>query len=68
MLKVDAGAIGEVETRGIIRIGFVVRGDAEANGETIRKYTALSLQPHEPCRVASRDGAELLIVGLPAMS
>ena len=68
MLKVDAGAITELETRGCVRIGFVVRGEGDANGEAIRKYTALSLEPHEPCRVASRDGAELLIIGLPAMS
>src|SRR5262249_46145244 len=46
MLKVDAGAAGEIEERGSIRIGFVVRGAGEANGEVIRKYTALSLQPH----------------------
>jgi len=67
MLKVDAGASGEIETRACVRIGFVVKGEGEANGETIRKHTAFSLEPHEPCRIASRDGAELLVVGLPAM-
>jgi hypothetical protein len=67
MVKVDAGASGDIAARGSTRIGFVVTGEGEANGEAIRKYTALSLSPHEPCRVASRDGAELLIVGLPAM-
>jgi hypothetical protein len=45
----------------------VVKGDGEANGEAIRKHTAFSLEPNEPCRIASLDGAELLIVGLPTI-
>mgnify|MGYP003343816059 CR=1 FL=1 len=68
MLKLDAGARAQIPLRASIQIGFVVVGEGEANGEPVRKYTAFSLKPQETCAIASRDGMELLLVGLPMLS
>ena len=67
MLKLEAGVSGGIDPRSCTQIGFVVRGEGDANGQPLRKYTALSLQPQEACKVTATDAVEMLVVGLPVI-
>jgi hypothetical protein len=68
MLKVEARASGTLDADSRIRIGFVIRGEGQANGQDIRKYTALSLKSDEACQIAAIDSIEMLVVGLPILA
>jgi hypothetical protein len=68
LMKVEAGSHGVLEPSDRIRIGFVVKGGGEANGKEIRKYTALSFAPSEPCRITAAGEVEFLVVGLPMLA
>jgi len=63
VLKLDSGARARVPSRGGIQIGFVLQGDGAVNGESVRKYSAFSSR--EDFALSSRDGIELLLIGLP---
>jgi len=65
MVKVDTGARGHIAPHGACQIGFVVSGEGEAGGETVRKYTAFSLEANEACEIGSSNGMEFLLVALP---
>ena len=65
MLKFAPGASGRIAPHGACQILFVVDGEGRAAGDAVRKYTALSVEPGEACEMASADGMELLLVGLP---
>jgi mannose-6-phosphate isomerase-like protein (cupin superfamily) len=66
MLKVDAGAGGVQLSRGGIQIGFVLSGSGTANGQALRKYSAFS--GREEFALASDEGMEVLLVGLPVFA
>jgi len=67
MLRVDAGAGGVLAKRATISVGFVLAGAGEANGRALRKHSAFTIERGEDCRLASRDGIELLLVALPLL-
>jgi hypothetical protein len=63
VVKLEPGARARVPSRGGIQIGFVLSGDGAVNGEAVRKYSAFS--GREDFALSSRDGMELLLIGLP---
>jgi hypothetical protein len=63
IVKLDPGARGRQPGRGGVQVGFVLRGEGAVNGEALRKYSAFS--DREDFAMSSRDGMELLLVGLP---
>ena len=66
MLKVEPGARGVQLSRGGIQIGFVLNGSGTVNGEALRKHSAFS--GREDFELASGEGMEVLLVGLPVFA
>ena len=53
-------------SRGGIQIGFVLNGSGTVNGEALRKHSAFS--GREDFALASDEGMEVLLVGLPVFA
>jgi hypothetical protein len=68
MARVAAGAGGVMEKSSTIRIGFVVAGEGGANRRDLRKHSAFTIERGETCEMESRDGLELLLIGLPLLA
>lgn len=66
MVKIEPGARGIQLSRGGIQIGFVLTGGGTVNGEPLRKYSAFS--GREDLELASGEGMEVLLVGLPVFA
>jgi hypothetical protein len=63
IVKLEPDARGTQASRGGIQVGFVLKGEGAVNGEALRKYSAFS--GSEDFALSSRDGMEVLLVGLP---
>jgi hypothetical protein len=63
VMKLEPGARASQASRGGVQIGFVRQGEGTVNGEVLRKYSAFS--GNEDFTLGSRDGMEVLLVGLP---
>lgn len=63
VLMLEPGARGRQPSRGGIQVGFVVKGGGAVNGQALRKHSAFS--GREDFELASDEGMELLLVGLP---
>src|SRR3954453_8805912 len=63
VIKLEPGARASQAARGGVAIGFVLQGEGTVNGEALRKHSAFS--GTEEFELGSRDGMEVLLVGLP---
>jgi mannose-6-phosphate isomerase-like protein (cupin superfamily) len=66
MVKIEPGARGVQLSRGGIQIGFVLNGRGTVNGQALRKHSAFS--GREDFELASDEGMEVLLVGLPVFA
>ena len=66
VVKVGPQAPGTQPDRGGIQVGFVLRGEGAVNGQELRKYSAFS--GRDDLALSSRDGMELLLIGLPTFA
>jgi hypothetical protein len=67
MLKLETGVKARLAPHGASQIGFVVQGEADADGQALHKYTAFSLERSEGCELDSAAGLELLLISLPVI-
>jgi hypothetical protein len=66
IVKLAAGARATLPARGGIQVGFVLQGEGAVNGQELRKYSALF--GREEFTLESRNGIELLLIGLPVFA
>ena len=65
LLTLASGARARVAPRAGRQIGFVTGGAGRLDGGELRQHSAFLLDPRESAEIESKDGLEILLIGLP---
>jgi hypothetical protein len=65
LLKLAPGARVRIAPRPGRQVAFVTGGTGRADGNELRQHSAFLLDPREGAEIESKDGMEILLIGLP---
>lgn len=65
LLRLASGACARIALRPGRQVGFLTRGAGQVDGGDVRQHSAFLLDPHEGAEIVSKDGMEILLIGLP---